>query len=73
MIIFIGVAGFGVSEMAREALRTGIAPGRRNITRDNSPQQFSRSVALWFIFGNTLFITCAAGAVVTGLMLYRSA
>lgn len=73
VIIFIGVAGFGVSEMAREALRTGIAPGRRNITRDNSPQQFSRSVALWFIFGNALFITCAAAAVATGLMLYRSA
>jgi hypothetical protein len=73
VIVFIGVAGFGVSELAREALRTGIAPGRGNVTRDKMPQQFSKSVTLYFIFGNVLFITCAAAAVAAGLMLYHSA
>ncbi len=72
VIIFIGVAGFGVSELAREALRTGIAPGRAKVTRDNMPVEFSRAVTLCFILGNVLFITCAATAVAAGLMLYRS-
>jgi hypothetical protein len=70
--VFIGVAGFGISELAREALRTGIAPGLSNITQAESPRQFSRAVTLCFILGNALFVTCAASAVAAGIMLYRS-
>jgi len=70
--VFIGVAGFGISELAREALRTGIAPGRSNITQGGSPRQFSRAVTLCFILGNALLVTCAASAVAAGIMLYRS-
>jgi hypothetical protein len=72
VIIFTGVAGFGISELARNALRTGVAPGRGQVTREKMPEQFSRSVTLCFIIGNVLFIACAAAAVGVGLMLYRS-
>ncbi len=71
-IILIGIAGFGASEMARAALRTGIAPGiRSDILREQSPLQFSRAVTLCFILGNVLLVTSAAAAVTTGLMLFR--
>ncbi len=72
-IILLGTAGFGVSELARAALRTGIAPGiRSNISREQSPREFSRAVTLCFILGNVLLVISAAGAVATGLMLYRA-
>lgn len=73
VIIIIGVAGFGVSELAREALRTGVAPGREQVTQDRMPKEFSRSVTLCFILGNALYITCAAAAIAVCLSLYRLA
>ncbi|MDI1226873.1 MAG: hypothetical protein PSY14_04225 [bacterium] len=73
-LILFGTAGFGVSELARAALRTGIAPGiRSSISREQSPHAFSRAVTLCFILGNALLVVSAAGAIATGLMLYRAA
>lgn len=72
--ILLGTAGFGVSEIARAALRNGIIQGlRREVLREQLPQEFSRTVTVYFILGNFLLVASAAGAIAAGMMLYRNA